>query len=891
MTAYSFGNRWVGIIALREPQSAVPVPLHILARQLRTVRDGSFNIGGTVLSLSGVLSLLDGVAHRLVLGQQWRRLEQCDDARYLLARKRSIDLPSWLTTAILVERERQRERQTVRRAKTSAKAPGARVAEPMAIRAAQSLTKTRWSGVPSPPVPLELPELSVGARALARDLGISTNGLEAWLRWACAHKSWVHETWAEPPVSLAALRLLDDLGAAWVEVALIDRARKERGAFDGPAAVAEVVRTYESQVWAALGERVRSEDVALLGRGERNNSTGKAAEAVARQFVGAMCLAEGNYLSAVRAVATVESGPAAQELDWVSLLYEVTQNRPVIEVQHAGPEHARTFSVTVRGAGKKAAVGEGTSLKGARREAARAYITAHAPDVVKPGRGRNDSGPPGAAPRPIGTSSAHRDAISHVARIFELDERSFPWISQSLMHRSWEHENRAQARTARQSSYQVLAAEGARVVNALSAHRHAVDVFTVSTNPTAEDARFHTTTAETYAELFDALKIGNGILLGRGSRLTNAICADISQAVLGAAWREKRETLIQRQPQQLVDWLDALVPDLDPATVLDRYCAALGLTSEQGYTSDGPQDDRLYRSTWILGEPLTWTGPWRRSKTKAKVATADEIIALILDAVSADGELLDVDEQRLAVYFFENEVRAGRVRDHRAGWDLSFRRFAVDRLKRGDLARYVRWADVMDNRIAHHHADANSVRDSFERQLAQALTAELVSSVDQISARWGTASNDASSMAARSRVLHGLTEFARAIQMLPSRATTTRAQDALSSTVQAIVAEMGIALEATHETHTETDDVETTLTARVTGVDLSRALADMLDVLCTLTYGASWEKTVDGGIAVHRPRPESAKSGLGRAGLNALVEASYAAATRISSRLMPTASA
>ena len=52
-----------------------------------------------------------------------------------------------------------------------------------------------------------------------------------WLRWACLHSSYLYESVLDSPISAGVLEILAMLGRGWMRLAILDRARGQRGEF------------------------------------------------------------------------------------------------------------------------------------------------------------------------------------------------------------------------------------------------------------------------------------------------------------------------------------------------------------------------------------------------------------------------------------------------------------------------------------------------------------------------------------------------------------------------------------------------------------------------------------------------------------------------------------
>jgi hypothetical protein len=87
MPAYSGGNRWVGVVSLKEPP--VAVPLHKMAAIKQSLsRLGRITVApGKLMSVRQVCRVLQRLAERHALDEDWRRATYYFDLSRSLARQ------------------------------------------------------------------------------------------------------------------------------------------------------------------------------------------------------------------------------------------------------------------------------------------------------------------------------------------------------------------------------------------------------------------------------------------------------------------------------------------------------------------------------------------------------------------------------------------------------------------------------------------------------------------------------------------------------------------------------------------------------------------------------------------------------------------------------------
>ena len=437
------------------------------------------------------------------------------------------------------------------------------------------------------------------------------------------------------------------------------------------------------------------------------------------QIIGALCLLEGSNAPAL-AVAT-EHWTAAlllQGTDWLTLAQSAARLPFTISDDQSGPDHARTFTVTVTDQAGRAAHATGTSKKAARHAAFERWIYAHARRLVPVASTGS------AVRRPQGIAGLPASVQRHIVtlrRDLELPTSFEPLLTQALMHPSWSHENPGKVNGAAQSPYETLAVEGSHVLHALRAHQLVSEILDGTATPTADQARVLSSTEKEVAKLAERFGLPGRVLLGRGQEhkgSSDRILSDAAQAVVAVAWRARPGLLTRQHPRALADWLKESDTRLDAVTILrDRVLAPLGLGHEIAWREEGAEHDTQFQATWIWANGQTcWRGPWRSSKAKAKQAAAGEVIDILVEHL--DGVLEDPTTEEAAV--IASVVRAASetaidssLHDRRrsaAGSTL-----AVRSVLSGETSDQTRWAERTINAMTIAGLSSSTIRDASNR--------------------------------------------------------------------------------------------------------------------------------------------------------------------------------
>lgn len=703
MTAYSFGNRWVGIIALRDPGPAGREPLHRMALRLRQ----PITVAGAVLDHREALALLARVRHRYALRGDWSLVAECDRTEDAIRVGQLDTIRVGLASEMGREEERRARTVSPPRASAGTRRRPARKAP----------TVPRDLLVPAPPSPSGLAPLPHVAFEVASSLGVPTIDVTAqtWLRWALLHASYINEN-DLPGVNREALEMLSGVARRWLQVAVVDEHHRHTGDLVSPDAVHSVARASYTQVLDALSTFVREHDLGLFGRGERAPAghLSSAAQSVATQVLGALCLATGGHGPATAAARRFWAPDLDVGTDWVTLVQTFLGYVPELATSSEGPDHAKSFTVNLADHQGRCTSGTGTSIRLARREAHRAYAYAYARHAIPAGtaaRSAHSPSPLRAAP------GAHSAAVSELARVFDLPSSAHGLLSETLVHKSWVHEHRAMGEASTVRPNATLAALGALVAPALVGHHFAVATLSRSLMPDAEQARLPAVPAEHMAELAHALLPGGGALFGNGVTPGVNQHAEVAQAVLGAAWLAGDATLDKRQPVAVSRWLARARNTLDAASLLERLCASIGCPVDVTWRSQGAAHEQCYQAAYLFGGQggsAVWSGPWAPSKSSAKIDAAASALDLALSLASGDlPAALSAPQTSLLAQLLWSEVAHVSSRAPAPRRDVAARRLGVDLVAAGNLDAHGRWAAGVESVLA-----GSGTLDAFTERVA-----------------------------------------------------------------------------------------------------------------------------------------------------------------------------
>lgn len=167
-------------------------------------------------------------------------------------------------------------------------------------------------------------------------------------------------------------------------MALLDRVRAQRGEFESNNEVSAILASGKP-LRHALAQWVTSIDAASFGHGEAQllaaGSRSTAPEVVALQILGALSIVTASQVPADGLLERLDFALEAPEPEWVTLLSSQLKAEPTYTRTEVGPDHDKRFTVTVEAKGRSAS-GTATSVKAARRLAARAYVHRFLPGAV-----------------------------------------------------------------------------------------------------------------------------------------------------------------------------------------------------------------------------------------------------------------------------------------------------------------------------------------------------------------------------------------------------------------------------------------------------------------------------------------------------------------------------
>ena len=722
MTAYSFGNRWVGIIALGEPDP--PEPLHKMAirlmqesqtRPIRVTRDLSVPSGE-------LLRVLARVRMREAVSDRSARAAECLQVEDSVRAGLSPILRPWLRAEVarfvsgrpgeaLPEasqlRSRAQTRSEPKRDMRGRATPGP--VRPDATTApALRIVPTGWAAAyPQAPSSPWLPPVSQALVAELTRLDLAPDdGAIRWLRWASVHRSYLYESVPESPLNARALDVLATLGLGWLRLALLDEIRSRVGEFASSADASAALRQ-EQAARVALGDWVVGLDVAVLGRGElalrATGQRNRASETVGMQILGALSLVAASRTPATSILRAAGFHPAAPEPDWHQLIVSALKREPTQQRAESGPDHDRTFTVTVEANGRTASATD-RSVRAARSAAFRSFVQRHLPQAVP----EQTSALRASRPRKYDARlPAHDRARDWACQAFEVDDAGL--LSQALTHASWAHENRPLVARASQRDLSVLATEGAEVLTTLVRHQHALQTLSATFEPPTSAVTSPAVTREALAGLLDSLPLGSGVLLSKGLQTMSAeVKENVIQAVAGAAWRANGDRIFHRQERSFARWIRDFSPAPDPATQLQNYCARAKADFQVTFEERGAHHAREYRAriTFLVKSEPSWLGEWASGKTAAKQEAAGGVLALLLDEGSDPvGARATKNDRRLVSGLFAAHLNALESQPISSQRAIAEGHLGADLLAAADYENFIVWASRRSSLLEGEQAD------------------------------------------------------------------------------------------------------------------------------------------------------------------------------------------
>ena len=870
MTAYSFGNRWVGVVALGTPPP--PEPLHKMALRLRTkLLSRTVRLDKTLaVPVDTILQSLARLRVRMTVSGQDARSKECLDLERKFRAGRTPALRPWLKSALL--EVHAPPQSTPPAAKTPVPA-GRRAAAPSVPT--EPITATGWAqSYPqapfSPWVPPTPPRLLDELQKM--DLVLDENAL-LWVRWACLHSSYLYESVPDSPVSAPVLDLLGTLGRGWMRLAMLDRVRAQRGDLTTNAEVSGALAS-DRHARTLLGAWVGDIDAAFYGTGEAALiaacSRSSAPESVAMQILGALSLVTASQAPADALLERVSFTAPAPEPDWATVLSSALKREPEIVRSSSGPDHDKIFTVTVTADGLSASA-TGRSVKAARKAAARSYVLQylpHAAPAETPGRPQM---PP--APRPYrGHFPQHVRAVRWAQQAFEVADPA--WMSQALTHRSWTYENQAVVAEANQRDYGALATEGSEVLTTLVRHHYALQTLSASSRLATTVATHAAVSREVVLALFEAMPVEAGVLRSKGMpQLSPEVKEDATQAIAGAAWRANGDLLMERQPLTVANWLRAFEPPVDSSTQLQEYCARLKVDYNVDYERRGP-DHQLQMCATITfevdGRPRC-RGPWRAGKTPAKQAAAATALNWVFGHDEVD-EPPTGDRLALLRALFLAELRTvDPERRVHTGPDIVAGTLGVALLAAADYDGYLRWVraraqlvpgsgtaiaarlEAFYDAVLTHHRRAAVRQWSVQNTPfhgAEALPPRL----DKHVRTWRAGPG-----AGRLALLEDL------LTMLRRTDPTVATLDYVQRQAQTVADAAGVPLHAERSR----DDLGQSVTLNLPGARWSDAFEPVVEIVDSIIGGAIWARE-DEVVSVTIPTAPTVTDPISRAGVHAV---------------------
>lgn len=872
MTAYSFGARWVGVVALREPPP--PEPIHRMALRLRQQsKSRSVRLEGVDIPADQVVRQLARIRVREGLAGRSARARECLVAERSIRAGRVPKLRAWLRKRL------QEQSSSSPPALVRAGGP-ASPATPRVHVGNQGSTErdrvvaTGWAtGYPQAPDSPWLPPLNPPLVAALCDLGLDVDedGLR-WLRWANLHASYLYESVPNSPLSQGALEILAMLGRGWMRLAMLDRGRAQLGEFDSNDAVSKVLAA-DQHARSALAEWATRVGAGAYGRGEAaSQASGRptsSREVVVMQLLGALSLVFASQRPADVLLDAIDYRAPAPEPDWLSVLVTQLKVQPNFERRDEGPDHDKTFTVTVHAAGRSASASAG-SAKAARKAALREFVTRHLPHALPKPAARAKP------PRPRAYQArlpAHTQAVTWAQHAFEVTDAGL--LAQALTHRSWAYENRALVSAAHQRDYRTLAAEGSEILTHLVRHQHALQLLNASFEIPVGRTTSPNVTGESVVELFDAMPIADGVLRSRGlSELGKELREDVAQAIAAASWRANGDLMAERQPAVVSRWVRSFTPPADPTTQLQEYCSRAKVTFDFDFERRGPDHLQEYRATVIFdvaGKPL-WVGEWRAGKTPAKQSASAGALSLLL-AVAPQQSVPSGHDAAIVRGVFLAELRAIDPRNVSPSKEIANGTLGVDLLAVGDYQAYDSWSKSRSFLLpSTDSAVARRLTDYYEAVLSSRLRDAVTQWIVQHTPARGRLSADPAE-----RIRAWWTGDGPSLLVLVDDLLTELRKpdprEAILTFVETQARVVAAVADGRVEAERIDDENARTLAIRIGGAELSDAFEPVIALVELAGVGASWAREPQ-AIFITVPWPPTATNPIGAAAANALTAVS-----------------
>ncbi|WP_415941452.1 putative dsRNA-binding protein [Streptomyces sp. 067-1] len=554
----------------------------------------------------------------------------------------------------------------------------------------------------------------------------------AWLGLGATHVSHLYESGLfETAVTPHVLGMLDQLGRSTIDVVLIDAwIAQWQPEKVGTQSTEHNRRSVEAR--RLLGQWAVEHGLVRMGAGEAQRPAPSVAEGVARQILGVLSLT-GAHETASRLVQAVCAGVdhGTEEVGGADPLTEVQEifAREGLSYEYTddGPDHDKTYTAVARTGGGRSARGEGRNKKAARTAAARTLLR-----DLPPAR-RRAASPAGTARITVPPQQyrnapprAHRDALSDLTAMFELDDRRIAGLlTQAMTHSSYVYENRAEAMAHHQRDNQLLAHHGSLVISHLATHARVGRVLAHGLVPDEDEARMHTPANEDTSRLGIALVLADGVLTGRGEDGGRpSTVADAAQSVVATAWRLHGARLLRRRPAVLDDWLSELQHQHDPVTVLNYLAAMFGMAHHYEYERTGQDHLQTFAATLVMSDARGRVHRWtvsserRSSKRYADKATAQDVLD-ILATVSDDlVDTLTTEERGLLRYLLRAQLDGlGATSVRQRNRMVSGGLLGTDLLVTGDLDAFRAWARRVQDLLGDENATVPEALGGLYRQM------------------------------------------------------------------------------------------------------------------------------------------------------------------------------
>lgn len=833
MTAYSFGNKWVGISALGNPPP--PEPLHKMALRLHAeslTRKIAINADHSI-PVAKLLRALARLRIRLVLSGQDTWSHECLEMERLIRSGRTPVFRPWL----------QNELQPSNSAGAGVSKHSGSTAVSNAGPGSGHLTG--WSSA-YPQAP-DSPWLPRASGALIREIAKLEIKLDddamRWVRWGCLHRSYLYESIADGPVSAEALDVLANLGWGWMRTALLDRVKAQRGDFTSNAEVSAVLALH-GHAKSALATWVTTNNLAFYGKGEAQLLAGgtktRAPETVAMQVIGALSIVTASQKPADDLLELVSFEPPRPEPDWQQLLASHTKRPPKYTRTESGPDHDKQFTVTVEINGRSARA-TARSSKAARILAAREYVLQYLPRII-PAVSTDSTRRKASWPMPYRANlPQHVRARDWAQKAFAVADAGL--ISQAFTHRSWTHEHPRVVAEARQNDYGALATEGSEALTHLVHHHCALRAFDTTFRIPPGTVRLPSVADAAVAELFDTMPLASGVLHSSGTALTTTIKSDVMQALVGAAWRANGDLLMERQPALLASWMTSYTPQVDPTTQLQEYCAKVKAQYDFDFEQRGSDHEKEFRATvtlHVVGTPR-WRGDWKSGKNQAKHCAADNVLQVLLGEQTEASQAAD----DLLRGMFLAELNTADPHRPNAGKALASGQLGIDVLAAGAYDDFARWTKARSRLLPSNAAAVADRLGLFYEAVLKHRRREAVK-------HWIVKNLPAVAMNAvdvELRILQWRKDIRPArlalLETLLAAATEADPWQAVLDYVAAAAKTLARAANTTLEAERSSDDTGQSLALRLPGATFSDALGPVINAVDSIVGTGSWARTAD----------------------------------------------